>query len=74
MAGSVPPSSMHSISPVVMSAPGQAGGAEAQHSTLVAFPGRCPVPLHVSQALLRTASGQLARESHEPLIAAIAPG
>jgi hypothetical protein len=33
-----------------------------------------PVPLHVSQALLRIASGQLARESHERLIAAVAPG
>jgi len=38
------------------------------------FPWPVPVSLHVSQALLRTASEQLARESHGRLIAAIAPG
>ena len=38
------------------------------------LPWPVPVPLHVSQVLLRTASEQLARESHERLIAAIAPG
>ena len=34
----------------------------------------CSVSLHVSQALLQAVSERLARESHERLIAAIAPG
>ena len=38
------------------------------------FPWLVPVSLHVSQSLLQAASEQLARESHGPLIAAIAPG